>query len=103
MAQNRQMKTATITEAKNWLSSLIDLVRSGESIVITDRGRAVATIGPVGSPPDESGQAAPPPARRVGARRHGGASHRPVADPAAAVSSGASAVDALLDERRSGR
>ena len=38
------MKQATITEAKNGLSSLIDQVRHGETIVITDRGRPVALL-----------------------------------------------------------
>jgi prevent-host-death family protein len=38
------MKTATITEAKNQLSALIDQVRHGETIVITDRGRPVARL-----------------------------------------------------------
>src|SRR5678809_661438 len=38
------MKTATLTEAKNQLSALIDLVRHGETIVITDRGRPVARL-----------------------------------------------------------
>lgn len=38
------MKTATITEAKNGLSALIDRVKAGESIVITDRGKPVAVL-----------------------------------------------------------
>ena len=38
------MKKATITEAKNQLSALIDRVRHGETIVITDRGRPVARL-----------------------------------------------------------
>jgi prevent-host-death family protein len=38
------MKQATITEAKNGLSSLIDQVRHGETIIITDRGRPVALL-----------------------------------------------------------
>ena len=97
------MKTATITEAKNGLSALIDLVRSGESIVITDRGRAVATIGPVGSLPDESGRLLR--LQRAGLVRVGTAAPpmdllRTSPPP---LSPGASAVDALLDERRSGR
>jgi len=41
------MKTATITEAKNGLSALIDRVKAGESVVITDRGRPVAVLEPV--------------------------------------------------------
>ncbi|MGQ0624376.1 MAG: type II toxin-antitoxin system Phd/YefM family antitoxin [Sporichthyaceae bacterium] len=38
------MKTASITEAKNGLSALIDLVKSGETVVITDRGVPVARL-----------------------------------------------------------
>ena len=97
------MNTATITEAKNRLSALIDLVRSGESIVITDRGRAVATIGPVGTPPDASGRLLR--LQRAGLVRVGTAA--PPLDllrtPPPPLSPGATAVDALLDERRSGR
>jgi prevent-host-death family protein len=38
------MKTATLTETKNQLSALIDQVRHGETILILDRGRAVARL-----------------------------------------------------------
>ena len=38
------MKRATITEAKNGLSALIDQVKAGESILITDRGVPVARL-----------------------------------------------------------
>lgn len=41
------MKTASITEAKNGLSALIDRVKAGESVVITDRGVPVAVLEPV--------------------------------------------------------
>lgn len=40
------MKTATITEAKNGLSALIDRVKAGESVIITDRGVPVAVLEP---------------------------------------------------------
>jgi prevent-host-death family protein len=40
------MKRATITEAKNGLSALIDQVKAGESILITDRGVPVAYLSP---------------------------------------------------------
>lgn len=40
------MKRATITEAKNGLSALIDQVKAGETIVITDRGVPVARLEP---------------------------------------------------------
>jgi len=43
------MRKATITELKNGLSALIDQVKAGESIVVTDRGVAVAVIEPVTS------------------------------------------------------
>ena len=41
------MKRASITEAKNRLSALLDRVRHGETILIEDRGVAVAEIRPV--------------------------------------------------------
>ena len=40
------MKTATLTETKNNLSALIDRVRSGEPLLVLDRGRPVARIEP---------------------------------------------------------
>jgi prevent-host-death family protein len=40
------MKTASISEVKNRLSSYVDLVRHGETVVITDRGRPVAHLVP---------------------------------------------------------
>ena len=43
------MRKATITEVKNGLSALIDQVKAGETIVVTDRGVAVAVIEPVTS------------------------------------------------------
>lgn len=97
------MKTTTITDAKNGLSALIDLVRAGESVVITDRGRAVAMIEPIGSVPDATGRLLR--LQRAGLVRVGTAA--PPLDllrtPPPPLSSGASAVQALLDERRSGR
>ncbi|MGQ9636027.1 MAG: type II toxin-antitoxin system Phd/YefM family antitoxin [Bryobacteraceae bacterium] len=41
------MKIATISETKNRLSSLIDRVRHGESVIIVDRNRPVARLEPV--------------------------------------------------------
>ena len=41
------MKTASISEAKNRLSAYIDLVRRGESVLITDRNKPVATLSPL--------------------------------------------------------
>ncbi len=41
------MKTASISQAKNRLSAYVDMVRRGESILITDRGRPVARLAPL--------------------------------------------------------
>jgi|SRR6185295_16165235 len=38
------MKTATLTETRYHLRALIDQVREGETILILDRGRAVARL-----------------------------------------------------------
>lgn len=52
------MKRASITEAKNNLSVLIDWVRRGETVLICDRNRPVARLQSVG-PGDASGAEAP--------------------------------------------
>ena len=41
------MKKASITEAKNSLSALIDGVKGGSPVLIVDRGRPVARLEPV--------------------------------------------------------
>ena len=41
------MKKASITEAKNNLSALIDSVKGGAPVLIVDRGRPVARLEPV--------------------------------------------------------
>jgi len=41
---NSHMKTASISETKNNLSALIDEVKGGEVVLITDRGKPVAQI-----------------------------------------------------------
>ena len=97
------MKTATITDAKNGLSALIDRVRSGESILILDRGVPVARLEPVAQFPDPTGRLRR--LERAGVIRVGDAP--PPLDllrtPAPALVPGASAVQALVAERRSGR
>jgi prevent-host-death family protein len=42
------MRKASITEAKNNLSALIDSLKSGSSVLIVDRGRPVARLEPIG-------------------------------------------------------
>ncbi len=93
------MKSATITEVKNQLSAIIDRVKAGETVVVTDRGKPVATIEPVRADADDG-------ARLVRLERNGivrPASKPPPPLQGALPVSRASAVDALIDERRSGR
>lgn len=99
------MIVATITEAKNTLSALIDRVRGGESVLIVDRGIPVAWLdSAVGNDLDGEGKIAR--LERAGAVR---AARRPAASAELLSGApprlrrGASAVDALLEERRSGR
>jgi prevent-host-death family protein len=99
------MKIASITEAKNNLSALIDGLKGGSPVLIVDRGRPVARLEPV-----TIGLEAEPDGRlsrlvRSGIVRPGRAalpptlfSHQP---PRAKA--GASALEALLEERRQGR
>jgi len=99
------MKAATITEAKNQLSALIDRVRHGETIVITDRGRPVARLVPA-----LTDAATDPDGRLARLERRGGL-RRGTAPPPRALILGklprarksAGVLDALLDERRQGR
>lgn len=95
------MKTASITEAKNGLSALIDRVRAGDSVLITDRGVPVARIEPVVGV-DPSGRLER--LERAGVIRRGAAPIPldEIRTPAPSLPDGVSAVEALLEERRSG-
>jgi len=98
------MKKASITEAKNSLSALIDGLRGGSSVLIVDRGRPVARLQAVtGDEGQQDGRLA----RLV---RDGLVRHRRIPPPQSLFSStppqaraGASSVDALIEERRDGR
>lgn len=97
------MKTATITEAKNRLSALIDRVRGGETILILDSGTAVARIEPIATRSDQTGRIAR--LERSGTLKAGtGVPPLDLLDDAPpALRQRTSAVAALLDERRAGR
>ncbi len=98
------MVVATITEAKNRLSALIDQVRGGESVLIVDRGTPVARLeSAVSAAPDSEGRIA---------RLERAGSVRPAREPPAIellskaaprLRAGTSAVAAVLDERHEGR
>jgi prevent-host-death family protein len=99
------MKKASITEAKNGLSALIDSVKAGASVLITDRGQPVARLEPVGTDAESEQEA-----RLARLVREG------IVRPARAklpksfftrelpkLKGDASVVEALLEERREGR
>jgi prevent-host-death family protein len=94
------MKRATITETKNQLSAVLDRVRAGETVLILDRGRPIARIEPVAD-----GDAILARLERGGILRaaRGRLSRRFLDAPPPAAARGASALDALLDERERGR
>jgi prevent-host-death family protein len=98
------MLVATITEAKNRLSALIDQVRGGESVLIVDRGIPVARLeSAIGAELQDDGRIArleragvvrsarKPPAREILSE------HPPTPRP------GSSGVRIVLEDRRAGR
>lgn len=97
------MKTATLTETKNNLSALIDLVRSGETILILDRGRPVARIvSAISEDVDVSGRLVR--LERQGAlRRATAAPSRDLFARRPKVTAGVSLLQALIEERREAR
>ena len=95
------MTTASISEAKAKLSALLDRVKAGESITITDRGVPVAQIVPLTGNSDVDREA------RLQRLERAGLIRRPkrkldveafLARPLA--KSRASVLEALLEERR---
>ncbi len=99
------MRTATISETKNSLSALLDRVRHGETIVITDRSRPVARLEPAlgaeHAGPDEGRLARLERAGVIRRARRGRLEEiLRVAPPAPRA--GGDVVQALIQERRSG-
>ena len=99
------MKTASITHSKNHLSALLDEVKGGETIIITERKRPVARLEPI-SLKDMSSE------DRLADLERRGLIRRPkkkfdvkafLAMPPIKLKSGTSIVKALLEEREEGR
>lgn len=103
---NSLMKTATISETKNQLSALLDRVRHGESILITDRSMPVARLEPVvceGDGGPDGGRLARLERSGVIRRARRNRLEEILRVPPPAPESGGDIVAAVLEERRSGR
>jgi prevent-host-death family protein len=97
------MKKASITEAKNNLSKLIDRVKGGSPVLIVDRGRPVARLEPVSGGAGEEGRLARLVRDGVVRPARGVVPKALFASKPPRAAKGISAVGALLDERREGR
>jgi prevent-host-death family protein len=99
------MKKASITEAKNNFSALIDGLKGGSPVLIMDRGRPVARLEPVTTShePDAEGRLAR--LVRDGTVRPGRAPFPKslLTDQPPRPKRGASVVEAVIEERREGR
>jgi prevent-host-death family protein len=97
------MKTATITQAKNGLSALIDRVKGGESILILDRGTPVARLEPIVRAGNDDGRLDR--LERAGLIRRGvvGPPVDLISQPGPALPRQVSLVDYVIEERREGR
>jgi prevent-host-death family protein len=99
------MKTATISEAKSKLSQLIDWVKAGETVLITDRDVPVAKLESVQRPAEGEVHG------RIERLVRAGLARGPVKPLSKdffkrkrpVPKNGASLVQALLDEREEGR
>lgn len=99
------MKRASITEAKNRLSALIDGLKGGSSVLIVDRGRPVARLEPVAGARGTDPEGRLSRLVREGIVRPGRGSlpRELFTEQPPRPKGGASAVSALLEERREGR
>jgi prevent-host-death family protein len=99
------MKKASVTQAKNNLSALIDGLKGSSPVLIVDRGRPVARLEPVTTSPGAEHDG-----KLLRLVRDGIVRPRRAAPPRALFSDqppraepGASALHALLEERWEGR
>jgi prevent-host-death family protein len=102
------MKKASITEAKNNLSALIDGLKGGSPVLIVDRGRPVARLEPVMNGPRSA--RSEDDGRLTRLVRDGTVRPARTAIPKALLASepprptsGASGVRTLVEDRRAGR
>ena len=104
-SQSSLVKIASITEAKNSLSALIDGLKAGSTVLIVDRGRPVARLEPVTGDAKDAQDGRLSRLLRDGVirLRRSDPSRRLFSNQPPRVRAGASGVDALARERREGR
>jgi prevent-host-death family protein len=97
------MKKASISEAKNNLSALIDSVKGGSPVLIVDRGRPVARLEPVSRVDPSDDRLARLVREGVVRPARGVAPKSLFASKPPRTKRGVSGVRALLNERSEGR
>ena len=99
------MKIASITEAKNKLSALIDGLKSGSPVLIVDRGRPVARLEPVlaADEQDQDGRLARLIREGIVRPPRGRFPRDLFTKPLPRPKKGTSVVASLVEERREGR
>ena len=97
------MKIATITEAKNKLSALLDIVKAGETVVIVDRGIPVARLEPAARTDDGEGRLARLERAGILTRAKKPFDRSLIDTPPPKGPPGISIVELLLEDRREGR
>jgi antitoxin (DNA-binding transcriptional repressor) of toxin-antitoxin stability system len=99
------MKKTSITEAKNNLSALIDGLKCGSAVLIVDRGQPVARLEPVTTADLDAAEGRLLQLVREGIVRPRRGEPPPTlfSQPPPRAKAGASAVKALLEERRESR
>jgi prevent-host-death family protein len=99
------MKTASITEAKNNLSALIDGLKNGSPVLIVDRGRPVARLEPViaGTDVAQDGRLSRLVREGIVRPARGRLSKELLTEQPPRAKGGASILRALLEERQEGR
>lgn len=93
------MVTVGVAELKAKLSEYLARVRQGEEVVVTDRGRPVARLGPIADAEDEHLARL----EREGLIRRGPGVSQEFLDLPRPRVSGPTLTEALLEERREGR
>jgi prevent-host-death family protein len=88
------MTTVAVRELKNRLSEYLRKVKSGERVVITERGRAIAVISAAETPVDEGIEAM---VRERAARWAGG---KPLGAKRPPKIKGPSVAEAVIEDRR---